>query len=230
VVEPTEQTEDSIGLAAGVVLTQDAAIAGLVDASLPVGDVLVDLTVMRDLLAEAEVDTALGQVDRDYRAGLDAYYAGRYGDAIARFDTVLAIIPAHVQAHQYRDAAQGLRDAEGGGEPAPTDEALDRVESWLNGRSWTLVGVLVLVAIVVFLIHRRRPPVASPAVTDAADSAVTDAADSAVTDAADSAVPDAADPAATDAADARRTAAADPDGAADPDHTESSERAGQTRA
>jgi hypothetical protein len=162
-VEPTEPAEPTEVLPAGVVLTHEAALAGLVDTSSPAGNRLVGLAVIRDLLEAAEVDTELGQVDRDYRAGVDAYYEGRYGDAIARFDAVLAIIPAHVQAHQYRAAAQRLRDAEGSDEPAPTEEVVDRVESWLGGRSWSLVGLVVLVAIVVFVLHWRRPPVADPA-------------------------------------------------------------------
>jgi hypothetical protein len=152
-VEPAEPTAMSTG---GIVLTHEAAIAGLVDTSLAAGDILVDLSVIRELLTEADVDTELGQVDRDYRAGLDAYYEGRYGDAIARFDSVLAIIPSHLQAHQYRDAAQSLRDDQDE-PPPPADEVVDRVEGWLGGRSWSLVGVLVLIAVVVFLVHRRRP-------------------------------------------------------------------------
>ncbi|MBX6722768.1 MAG: hypothetical protein IRY92_05990, partial [Dactylosporangium sp.] len=160
-VESTEPAQPE-ALPAGIVLTHEAAIAGLVDTSGPAGDRLVGLAVIRDLLAAAEVDTDLGQVDRDYRAGVDAYYEGRYGDAIARFDSVLAIIPAHVQAHRYRDAAQRLRDAEGTSAPAPTEEVVDRVESWLGGRSWSLVGLVVLVAIVVFVLHRWRPPAVDP--------------------------------------------------------------------
>jgi hypothetical protein len=161
-VEPTEPGAEVPG-SGGVVLTHDAAIAGLVDTSLTTGDLLVDLSAIRELLTAANVETGLGQVDQDYRAGLDAFYQGRYGEAIVRFDAVLAIIPSHIQAHQYREAAQSLRDE--GAEPPPTDEVvdqveswLDRVQSWLGGRSWSLVGVLVLVAIVVFFLHRRRPP------------------------------------------------------------------------
>jgi hypothetical protein len=163
VVEPAEPTEPVEMLPAGVVLTHEAAIAGLVDWSGPTGDRLVGLDVIRDLLTAAKVDTELGQVDRDYRAGVDAYYEGRYGDAIARFDAVLAIIPAHVQAHHYREAAQRLRDAQGSDEPTPTEGVVERVESWLGGRSWSLVGLVVLAAIGVFVLHWRRPPGEDPA-------------------------------------------------------------------
>ena len=64
--------------------------------------------MVRDLLAGAEVDTELGQVDRDFRAGVDAYYAGQYTESIEHFDAVLAIIPSHIQAHGYRDDAQAV--------------------------------------------------------------------------------------------------------------------------
>jgi serine protease Do len=174
-VEPLAPAPTEV-LPAGVVLTHEAALAGLVDTSGPTGDRLVGLEVIRGLLTEAEIDSELGQVDRDYRTGVDAYYAGRYSDAIARFDAVLAIIPAHVQAHRYRDAAQRLRDAQGSEAPAPTDEVVDQVESWLGGRSWSLVGLVVLVAIVVFVLHWRRPPAEEPDLPGGGDQPARDPA------------------------------------------------------
>jgi hypothetical protein len=143
------------------VLTHDAALVGLVDLSTPEEDILVDASVIRELLERAEVDTELGAVDRDFRAGLNAYYAGQYTDSIERFDAVLAIIPSHVQAHTYRDQAQALRAEQGGG-PAPADDWTDRARRWIYGRSGSLVGIGVLAAILVFLFHRRRPHPEAP--------------------------------------------------------------------
>ena len=63
------------------------------------------------------METALGQVDQDFRAGLDALYEGRYTDSIERFDAVLAVIPSHIQAHAYRDRLRpsAMRRAAGRG-------------------------------------------------------------------------------------------------------------------
>jgi hypothetical protein len=127
-----------------------------VDTSQVGGDVVVDAAVIRALLTDDEITTDLGQVDRDYRAGLDALYGGRYSEAIEKFDSVLAIIPSHVQAHAYRSQAQERRAEQGGG-PAPTDDTMDRVNRWIRSHSGRLVGLGVLAAIVVFLAHRRRP-------------------------------------------------------------------------
>ena len=164
VVEPSGPAPPA-DLPGGVVLNHDAAIVGVVDTGQPDRDVLVDTSVIRDLLSEADVDTALGPVDRDYRAGLDAYYAGRYTESIQLFDSVLAVIPSHVQAHEYRGEAQALREAQGGGQ-SPAPDVWDRVNRFINrfinGRSGSLVGLGVLVAILVFLVHRRRPPHSGP--------------------------------------------------------------------
>jgi len=156
VVDPVVPGEGPATLPGGVVLTEDAAFVGLVDASLGGRDVLVDAPVVRELLADAEVDTELGQVDRDFRAGVDAYYAGQYTESIERFDAVLAIIPSHLQAHEYRDDAQTRRGAQGGDEPAPPSLWV-RFERFGNTYSGAIVGLVVLVAIMVFLVHRRRP-------------------------------------------------------------------------
>jgi hypothetical protein len=166
VVEPTAAGEPA-ALPAAVVLTNDAALVGLVHLRTSERDTLVEASVIGDLLVRAEVDTEPGQVDRDFRAGLDAYYGGQYTESIERFDAVLAIIPSHVQAHTYRDEAQTRREQQGGG-PAPADDWTDRVRRFINGRSGSLVGIGVLAAIAVFLIHRRRPhpDPASPAPTE----------------------------------------------------------------
>jgi hypothetical protein len=155
-VTPSQPQDPATVLPGGVVVTPDATIVGLVDTSLPDGDLLVPSAAIRDLLTDAEVENALGPVDRDFRAGLDAYYAGRYTESIESFDSVLAIIPSHVQAHDFRGRAQTLRAAEGGG-PAPADSLGDKIRSWIRPKSGLIVGVGVLLAIAVFLIRRRHP-------------------------------------------------------------------------
>jgi hypothetical protein len=147
----------STALLGGAVLTHDAAITGIVSRHQGSQDVLAPLPVIRNLLLAAKVDNKLAQVDQDFRDGLDAYYDGRYTDSIEKFDAVLAVIPSHIQAHDYRDQAQGRRGAEGGG-PRAGSGVIDSVRGWMDGRSGALVGLGVLAAIVVFLIRRKGHP------------------------------------------------------------------------
>jgi serine protease Do len=159
-VDPVAPKQPGATLPGGVVLTHDSALLGLVDASLGGRDELVDTSVIHDLLDRAKVNTDLGQVDRDFRAGVDAYYAGRYTESIERFDSVLAIIPSHVQAHKYRDEAQTRRAQQGGG--AQALPGVNHFDLFVNAWSGSIVGLGVLVAILFFLLHRRRPPHALP--------------------------------------------------------------------
>jgi serine protease Do len=53
-------------------------------------------------------DVGLGPVDRDYRTGLDAYFAGDYDRAVEYLDAVLGAAPGNKQARQYRDRAVAL--------------------------------------------------------------------------------------------------------------------------
>jgi hypothetical protein len=160
-------------LPGGVAITQDAALAGLVVDEVAGKQVLTELTAIRELLTQAQATTEPGQVDTDFRAGVDAYHDGRFTEAIERFDSVLAIIPSHVQAHSYRDRAQQLREAEGGG--PPTEKGLvTSVVDWLRNRSTALVGLGVLAAILFFLMHRRHDPAAHHARAADAESAADD--------------------------------------------------------
>jgi hypothetical protein len=128
--------------------------------------VLVDTAAIAALLAQTEIATGTKQVDRDFRAGLDAYYAGRYTESIERFDSVLAIIPSHIQAHAHRDEAQSRRAQQGGG-ASPAPDFWDWLDHFINGQSGSLVGIGVLIAIVLFLVRRRRPPHNPAASTEA---------------------------------------------------------------
>ena len=147
----------STALPGATVLTLDAAVAGLVGQHQGDHDLLAPLPSIDELLTDAKVDTALGRVDRDFRAGLDAYFEGRYTDSIERLDAVLAVIPSHIQAHEYRDKAQAQREAEGGG-PRAENRMIGTVRSWLDSRSGTLVAIALLAAIAVFLVRRKGQP------------------------------------------------------------------------
>lgn len=65
---------------------------------------------LTELLSRNGVKNQLGPQDLTYRAGLDAYWAGRYTEAIAAFDKVTSIIPSHQQAQEYRQLAAKNRE------------------------------------------------------------------------------------------------------------------------
>jgi serine protease Do len=92
----------------------------------------------------------LGKVDRDYRDGLGAYYAGRYTDAIAKFDAVLALVPSHAQAQEYQQKAVSLRQSEG--------EPLNPQLIWIGVGVAALALLAVILLIWVLVARRRRSP------------------------------------------------------------------------
>lgn len=93
----------------------------------------------------------LGAVDRDYRTGLEAYFAGDYDRAVEYLNAVLGAAPGNEQARRYRDRAA----ARGGSAPG-------------SGLSIALVvacGVLAAgsgVAGVVIAARRRRADMDTP--------------------------------------------------------------------
>lgn len=52
-----------------------------------------------------DVKPALGTHDRNYRTGLERYYAGAYDSAVDYFTAVVADSPTHVHAAEFRDKA-----------------------------------------------------------------------------------------------------------------------------
>jgi hypothetical protein len=115
--------------------------------------VAVSATAIAAELQRHGVHNDLGKVDKDWRDGLDAYYAGHYSDAIAKFDAVLAVVPSHSQAQEYQQKAVTLRQAEG----EPTDNHL------LLYVGAGIAILVLLVALLLFLRARRRRPSPSPA-------------------------------------------------------------------
>jgi serine protease Do len=71
---------------------------------------IASATELAELLSSNGVRNELGPADRLYRDALDAYYEGRYSDAIAAFDRVLQDVPAHAQAGRLRADALAARD------------------------------------------------------------------------------------------------------------------------
>jgi serine protease Do len=160
----------------GSVLTLDGDLVGVVSLHQPVTstDLVAPSSAIAKELELNEVLNTLGPVDRDYRAGLDAFYGGRYTESIEKFDAVLAIIPSHRQAHDLRDEAQALRDAEGGGQPAENG-MLDSVTGWLGGALGPIAAAALVAGLGLVLVRRRNQvkepaPAETAAETEAAET------------------------------------------------------------
>jgi serine protease Do len=108
---------------------------------------LSPVSLITDELGKNKVHNDLGKIDKDYRDGLNAYYDGRYTEAIAKFDSVLAMAPSHIQAQQYQQKAVSLRETEG----EPLDPQLV-----LYGTIGAGVLLLILILLITVLIVRGR--------------------------------------------------------------------------
>jgi hypothetical protein len=147
------------------VLTMDGDVAGVVSRhqGAVATDLLTSTAAIATELQASKVSNELAQLDRDYRDGLDAYYDGRYTDSIEKFDAVLAIVPSHRQAHEFREEAQARREAEGG--VASTNSSLlTTVRGWMSGALGPLAAAAVLAGLALVLVRRRghKPEPAAP--------------------------------------------------------------------
>lgn len=97
---------DSNGQVVGVLDNDRAANGGA-------NRVLTPVSVVTDLLGAAGTSNELGEADRTYRSGLEAFFAGRNGDAIARFDAVAQSSPTNLLAQAYRQNAIDRSQLEG---------------------------------------------------------------------------------------------------------------------
>jgi serine protease Do len=77
-------------------------------------------SLVLEMMSRNGATNQLGTTDEEYRAGLDAYFEGQQEQAIQHFDEVLALVPTHAQAQEYRVKANRelrLHPAGGGGLP-----------------------------------------------------------------------------------------------------------------
>ncbi len=134
----------------GAAVTGDGRVIGVITNDRRSRDQVNDLVTTADIrgaLTAAGVRNDLGPADQAYRAGLDAFYAGHYAEAIRKFGTVLAAQPDQQVAAQFRDQARQHAAIEGAGDPG--------VPSWLLLVGASLAGVL-LTAVVVLIVARIR--------------------------------------------------------------------------
>lgn len=130
------------------------------------------VSLVKEQLNRADVKNELGPADLAYRAGIEAYFAGDYPQAIAKFDEVLGLAPSNLWAQDFK-----LRAAEAQSNAPATTSATSDATGGTSSDSGTLVvvlvavGVAVLVVLVIVLVlvlrrHRRvdgpPPSVATP--------------------------------------------------------------------
>jgi hypothetical protein len=106
-----------------------------------------DTTPIFALLGESGVSNEQTDLDRTYRAGLDSYYAGRYRDAIKKFDAVLKAQPNNVPASTFREQSNVRMAVEGDNSPLLSPLVL----IGLGG-----LAVLIIAGLVVALLVRGR--------------------------------------------------------------------------
>jgi serine protease Do len=139
------------GMSGGPVANLNGDVIGLIShgpaAQKQAFNFLAGSSVIAEELSKAGVKNELGKIDKDYRDGLNDYYEGRYTSAIEKFDQVLAAVPSHAQAQDYRQQAVSRRTSEGD----PSNAGLGLLIIFGAGGF-----VLVIVIVVIILLVRRN--------------------------------------------------------------------------
>lgn len=156
------------GMSGGPTVDLDGRVLGVNSWKLIASDAfnyIAPASNLNEILSRNGVKNSLGPQDVTYRAGLEAYWSGRYTDAITAFDKVVSIIPSHQQAQEYRQKA--AKDREQFGDVVVTPAAVKDD----GGLPIAAIGggVLLLVIVAgagVFLTTRKSKaaPAADPAV------------------------------------------------------------------
>ncbi|KKK02356.1 trypsin-like peptidase domain-containing protein [Micromonospora sp. HK10] len=108
---------DDLGLYSwgGIAIDPSGRVVGVLDNDILRPDkanrLVVPVSTVAGLLSTAGVQNTLGDGDKLYRSGLDAYFAGQNSTAADRFGKVAEDSPANVLAQVYRQAAI---DSDGG--------------------------------------------------------------------------------------------------------------------
>ncbi|TWJ23721.1 trypsin-like peptidase domain-containing protein [Micromonospora endolithica] len=150
---PIHRLNSDIGRASygGLVLDPSGRAVGMLDYDESRPDrairVVLPASVLLGLLSEAGVGNRLGDTDRLYRDGLDAYFAGDEAAAIEQLDRVAAAAPANLLARAYQQNALERQQLEGTSPSASTG---------LSPLLLGLVGALVVALILVVVALRRR--------------------------------------------------------------------------
>ncbi|MET7750316.1 trypsin-like peptidase domain-containing protein [Micromonospora sp. NPDC005367] len=152
---PIYRIKEDIGVYSrgGIAMDAEGRVIGMLDNDILRPDranrVVVPVSTMVGLLSATGVNNSLGEADRLYRSGLEAYFKGDLGTAIDRFEQSSATSPANALAQAYRQAA-----VDSGGSGAGRS----------NRPGWAVpllaasgaVAVIGLAILVVLIVRRRR--------------------------------------------------------------------------
>ncbi|RZU73755.1 trypsin-like peptidase [Micromonospora kangleipakensis] len=144
---------DDLGRAShgGIAIDPAGRVIGMLDQDLTRPDranrVVVPASAFTGVMGDAGVTGALGEPDRLYRSGLDAYFTGRYPTAVAQLGTVVEREPGNPLAQAYRENALNRQQMEAVPASAPA-------WAW-----WLLAGaggaLLILLVLLVATLGRR---------------------------------------------------------------------------
>lgn len=101
----------------GMVIDTTGRVVGIVDADPDLTNnqnrIVYPVSTIMAVLKAAGVHNTLGDSDKLFRAGLDAYFNGRYKTAIGDLDEVAKAVPTNLIAPQYRQNAVDRQKIEG---------------------------------------------------------------------------------------------------------------------
>lgn len=143
----------TVGLGGGVIGINSFGISGETQAF----NFVTPSQELKDVMTDKGVPNRIGSLNSTYREGLNAYFDGDRSEAIAKFDEVLAVVPNHELAQQFKTKALQL-PKESSGFPI-----------WLL--ILIVVGALVLLGAVLAVLLRRRRQAVPAAAGPAAGSA-----------------------------------------------------------
>lgn len=127
----------------GMALNSSGRVVAMLDADASTAErpnrALIGMAALSAAQADHDVSNQLSDVDRAYRAGLDAYFAGRYSTAVREFDKVLAQSPSHLLANIYRQNASDRYAVEG--------DAIENSANWPMYLLSAAGGALVILLI-----------------------------------------------------------------------------------
>jgi S1-C subfamily serine protease len=103
---------------------------------------------IKELIGDAGTTNTLSQDTQDYRAGLDAYFAGDRTTAVKKLGSVVQDQPTFQFASDYLDKAKKL--------PAPPKEDTGSSAGTIIGIVVGLLVLLLIIGLVVFLLTRSR--------------------------------------------------------------------------
>jgi hypothetical protein len=151
---PRYQLDGDIGPTSngGMVVDGTGHVVGMINADMASKDrtnqLVTPTSRINEVLSNSGVRNTLAPTDEAYRAGLDAYFGGRYTDAIRQFDTVLAATPSHLPAQTYRKHATDRRAIEG--------DPTTNTGQWLLIAAGAVLFIAVVAAILMFVRGRGR--------------------------------------------------------------------------